>query len=115
LSDHTLPVRAIAISQSGKRAWTASEDGTVKMWSLTPSFELLATFSFPGGSIPTSVVVDPGERFFYAGTSKGEVFECPLYRRRGEVGEMAAIMEAVGGAGAGGAPIKSEGCVISHK
>jgi pre-rRNA-processing protein IPI3 len=85
------------------------------MWSLTPPFDLLATFSLPGGSVPVDVVVEPGERFFYVGTTKGEVYNVPLYRRRGEVGGVAGDVEAVGGGGIGSAPIKMEGCVINHK
>jgi pre-rRNA-processing protein IPI3 len=84
------------------------------MWALDPPFDLLATFSLAGGSIPISLGVEPAERFFYVGTNKGEVFFVPLFRKRGEMGGVAGELEAVGGGGAGAAPIKLEGCVVKH-
>ncbi|RSH95363.1 Pre-rRNA-processing protein ipi3 [Saitozyma podzolica] len=119
LSDHTLGIRAVAVGRtagsSGGRCWTASDDGTVKMWSLYPPFDLLATFSLPPSVTPTSLAVDPSERFFYVGTTQGDIYYVPLFKRREEMGGRLGDVEAVGGEGQGGAPIKAEGSVVSVK
>ncbi|KAK4687330.1 pre-rRNA-processing protein IPI3, partial [Tremellales sp. Uapishka_1] len=100
LGDHTLGIRAVAVGKtagsSGGRCWTASDDGTVKIWSLHPPFNLLCTFAFPPAAIPTTLAVDPSERFFYAGTSQGNVHHVPLFHRRGELGAVAAVGNGFG-------------------
>ncbi|KAK8843430.1 hypothetical protein IAR55_007087 [Kwoniella newhampshirensis] len=121
LSDHTLAVRCVGLSKmagsAGGRCWTASDDGTVKMWSLHPPFDLLCTFTLPTSSSPSTLAIDPSERFFYVGTTQGVVYHVPLFRRRGVVGGNAIEegYEAVGGGGSGSAPIKTEGAVITLK
>ncbi|ORY26263.1 WD40-repeat-containing domain protein [Naematelia encephala] len=115
LADHTLAVRAVSVGRtagsSGGRCWTASDDGTIKVWSLRPPFNLLTTFTLPTSLVPSTLSVDPLERFFYVGTTSGEVFHVPLFKRRNQVGDLAAI----GGGGDGSPPIKTEGSVISLK
>ncbi|ODN91469.1 pre-rRNA-processing protein IPI3 [Cryptococcus wingfieldii CBS 7118] len=121
LKDHTLAVRCLAVGKvagsEGGRAWTASDDGTVKMWSLRPPFDLLCTFSLPPTSSPAAIVVDPSERFLYVATSQGDVYHIPLFRNKGTIGgsivEGSEEWEAVGGSGNSGVPIKAEGAVIS--
>ncbi len=131
LGDHTLGIRAVAVGKtagsSGGRCWTASDDGMVKvksgrfgradtkMWSLHPPFELLYTFSFPPSVIPTTISVDPTERYFYVGTTLGNVYHIPLFKRRAALGALAGDAEAVGGGGFGAPPIKAEHGVILHK
>lgn len=85
------------------------------MWSLYPPFDLLATFSLPPSVAPTSLAVDPSERFFYVGTTQGDIYHVPLFKRREEMGGRLGDVEAVGGEGQGGAPIKAEGSVVSVK
>lgn len=119
LNDHTLGIRDVVVSRTsnvaGGRCWTASEDGTVKMWSLHPPFNLLSTFSFPAGIVPSTLAVEASERFFYVGTAQGDIFHIPLFRRRGDVGDVGDEIEAVGGGGQGAPPVKSDGSVISNK
>ena len=118
LSDHTLAIRDVIVSpssgQSGGRCWTASEDGTVKLWSLHLPFDLLCTFSFPSGITPCAMVVEPSERFFYVGTANGDVYHISLFKHRGELGSAAAEVLAVGGGSLGAAPVKVDGKVISQ-
>ncbi|BEJ14758.1 hypothetical protein CspHIS471_0405250 [Cutaneotrichosporon sp. HIS471] len=105
LGDHTLAITAVALGKtmgvSGGRCWTASEDGTVKMWSFAAPFDLLATFVLPPSAVPTTLAVDPAERFLYVGTKAGDVYLIPLYKRKAQMGRV----EAVGGEGAGATPI----------
>ena len=118
LNDHTLGIRNVIVSRTsgsgGGRCWTASEDGTVKMWSLHAPFDLLATFNFPSGVVPNTLAVEPAERFFYVGTTGGDVYNVPLFRRREELGENNDL-EAIGGGGQGAPSSKVEGSVISYK
>lgn len=104
LGDHTLAITAVALGKtagvSGGRCWTASEDGTVKMWSFAAPFDLLATFVLPPSAVPTTLAVDPAERFLYAGSKAGDVYLIPLYKRKAQMGRV----EAVGGDGAGAPP-----------
>lgn len=81
------------------------------MWSLYPPFNLLCTFSFPPTVTPTTLAVDPSERFIYVGSQAGDVYFIPLFRRRQGLGERE--MEAVGGGEVGAPPIKADGAVIS--
>jgi len=122
LNDHTLSIRDVIVSKTsgaqGGRCWTASEDGTVKIWSLHAPFNLLTTFAFPPGVIPSTLAVEASERFFYVGSAQGEVYHVPLFKRRGELGGGVGMnddVEAVGGGGQGAAPIKTEGAVITYK
>ncbi|WVQ81427.1 hypothetical protein IAT38_003551 [Cryptococcus sp. DSM 104549] len=126
LSDHTLAVRCAVVGKvagsQGGRCWTASDDGTVKMWSLAPPFDLLCTFALPPSTTPSTLAVDPSERFFYVATEQGDVYHIPLFRKRGVVGGNAMVgeeeegdWEAVGGGGSGAVPVKTEGAVISTK
>jgi pre-rRNA-processing protein IPI3 len=116
LADHTLAITDVVVgrtaSVNGGRCWTASEDGTVKLWSLSAPFDLLATFSFPPSVTPTTIAVEPVERFFYVGSAQGSIYHIPLYKRRGEIGDMDASIEAIGGGI--GAPIKTDGSVLSY-
>ncbi|CAK9786838.1 WD40 repeat-like protein [Cutaneotrichosporon oleaginosum] len=108
LGDHTLTITAVALGKTagvtGGRCWTASEDGTVKMWSFAAPFDLLATFVLPASAVPTTLAVDPAERFLYAGTRAGDVYIIPLYKRKAQMGRV----EAVGGDGAGAPPVTVE-------
>ena len=120
LNDHTLSIRDVVVSKTsgaqGGRCWTASEDGTVKLWSLHSPFNLLTTFSFPPGVIPSTITTEPSERYFYVGTAQGEVYHIPLFKKRGELGGATSDdIEAVGGGGQGAPPIKTEGAVITYK
>lgn len=87
----------------------------MQMWSLHPPFDLLASFSFPPSVVPSTIAVDPSERFFYVASTTGDVYHIPLFKRRAEVGSARTDLEAVGGGGQGAAPIKAEGQVISLK
>ncbi|TXT08745.1 hypothetical protein VHUM_02873 [Vanrija humicola] len=108
LGDHTLGITAVAVGKTananGGRCWTAAEDGTVKMWSLSPPFDLLATFSLPSAAKASSLVVDSAERFVYVGSNEGNVYLIPLFKRKGAVGGA----EAVEGEGLGAAAIKAD-------
>ncbi|WOO83475.1 Pre-rRNA-processing protein IPI3 [Vanrija pseudolonga] len=108
LGDHTLAITAVAVGRTananGGRCWTAAEDGTVKMWSLSPPFDLLATFSLPSAAKPTSLVVDSAERFVYVGSGEGNVYLIPLFKRKGAVGGA----EAIEGDGLGAPSIKAD-------
>ncbi|KAL1406051.1 Pre-rRNA-processing protein ipi3 [Vanrija albida] len=108
LGDHTLAITAVAVGKTananGGRCWTAAEDGTVKMWSLAPPFDLLATFSLPSAAKASSLAVDSAERFVYAGSSEGNVYLIPLFKRKGAVGGV----EAVEGDGLGAPAIKAD-------
>lgn len=135
LKDHNLAVRCIGLGRvagsQGGRLWTASDDGTVKMWSLHPPFDLLCTFVLPPTCTPTTLAVDPSERFFYVGTTQGDVYHIPLFRKRTVLGDHqhhhqhpSALespqdeWEAVGGGAehaSASAPIKTQGAVISLK
>lgn len=163
LKDHNLAVRCIGLGRvagsQGGRLWTASDDGTVKvcllffffipsffyapftdthhaqMWSLHPPFDLLCTFILPPTCTPTTLAVDPSERFFYVGTTQGDVYHIPLFRKRTVLGDhhhhhhhhhqhTAALespqdeWEAVGGGAehaSASAPIKTQGAIISLK
>ncbi|OXH30883.1 pre-rRNA-processing protein IPI3 [Cryptococcus neoformans] len=133
LKDHNLAVRCIGLGRvagsQGGRLWTASDDGTVKMWSLHPPFDLLCTFVLPPTCTPTTLAVDPSERFFYVGTTQGDVYHIPLFRKRTVLGDhhhqhTAALespqdeWEAVGGGAehaSASAPIKTQGAIISLK
>jgi pre-rRNA-processing protein IPI3 len=84
------------------------------MWSLHHPFDLLATFSFPPSVVPSTIAVDPSERFFYVASTGGDVFHIPLFKRRAELGSRGDL-EALGGGGQGAPPIKTEGQVISLK
>jgi pre-rRNA-processing protein IPI3 len=72
------------------------------MWSLQPPFDLLATFTLPPGTVPTALAVDPTERFAYAASTQGDVYHIPLFKRKGELGQV----EAIGGDGPGAAGTK---------
>ncbi|OXG78983.1 pre-rRNA-processing protein IPI3 [Cryptococcus neoformans Gb118] len=135
LKDHNLAVRCIGLGRvagsQGGRLWTASDDGTVKMWSLHPPFDLLCTFVLPPTCTPTTLAVDPSERFFYVGTTQGDVYHIPLFRKRTVLGDHhhhhqhpSALespqdeWEAVGGGAehaSASAPIKTQDAVISLK
>ncbi|WRT68936.1 uncharacterized protein IL334_005918 [Kwoniella shivajii] len=121
LTDHTLAVRSVGLGRlagsMGGRIWTCSDDGTVKMWSLHPTFPLLATFILPPSSSPSCLSIDPSERFIYVSTTQGEVYHIPLFRRKGVIGSSVneEKYEALGGGGDSSLPLKVEGSVISLK
>lgn len=79
------------------------------MWALNPPFDLLATFTLPPGSIPSALAVDPSERFLYVGSTAGNVYHIPLFKRKAQMGQV----EAVGGDGPGSAPVKVDMSCIS--
>ncbi|GAA5843175.1 hypothetical protein JCM5353_007091 [Sporobolomyces roseus] len=70
LSDHTLSITALQVGQGSFpncRVFTASQDGTVKIWDLsTTPASLLSTFQFPAPIQHLSI--DPLERYFFACT-----------------------------------------------
>jgi pre-rRNA-processing protein IPI3 len=74
------------------------------MWSLSPPFDLLATFSLPSAAKATSLVVDSAERFLYVGSGEGNVYLIPLFKRKGAVGGA----EAIEGDGLGAPSIKAD-------
>ncbi|ORX39063.1 WD40-repeat-containing domain protein [Kockovaella imperatae] len=120
-SDHTLPVLSVCVSRSssvaGGRAFTCSEDGTVKLWDLYPPFTLLSTFALPAGSTPVQVVVDPMERFFYVAAnieSRGQAWHVPLYKHK-EDARSDNNVEAVGGGGFGEPPVKLGPLIFESK
>ncbi|KAK1922465.1 putative ribosomal large subunit assembly and maintenance-related protein [Papiliotrema laurentii] len=119
LNDHTLGIRDVSVSKTssalGGRCLTASDDGTVKLWSLSAPFDLLSTFTFPPGVVPCVLALEPSERYFYVGTTGGDVYHVPLFKRRGELGGANSDIEAIGGGGQGAPPTKVEGAVISYK
>lgn len=78
------------------------------MWAFGPSFDLLATFALPPSAIPTTLAVDPAERFLYTGTKSGDVYLIPLFKRKAQMGRV----EAVGGEGAGAPPVNLETACI---
>lgn len=74
------------------------------MWSLSPPFDLLATFSLPPGAVPSTLALDPTERFVYAGSTSGSVYLIPLFKRKAQLGQI----EAMGGDGPGSAAVKAD-------
>lgn len=89
-----------------------------QIWSLHPPFDLLTTFSLPQSVVPTTLAVDPTERFFYIGTSTGDIYHVPLFRHRAMLGASSGVggsIEAIGGGGQGSASIKTSPSVISTK
>jgi pre-rRNA-processing protein IPI3 len=81
------------------RLWSASSDGTVKLWDLRTR-SLLTNFEVGGvngkGEV-TSLAADPTGRFCFVGTSSGRLERIDLYRRIG--GADAQGWEARGGGG----------------
>ncbi|KAJ9100980.1 hypothetical protein QFC19_005376 [Naganishia cerealis] len=132
-SDHSLAVRVLHVGK-GKgvecRVFTGALDGCIKIWALNPP-KLLTSFALPQGQIPTSIAVDPLERWFHVGTDAGEIHHVRLFRRRKELGkrteetddvlldrgyseasgrsEFAEMMVAVGGEGEGSADVRIGG------
>ena len=92
LSDHTLPITDVQVGfgpVTTARIFSASLDGTVKVWTTSPisdqsgpSGALIATFAFP--SPIQHLAVDPSERYFFAGSRKesGEVYHVRMYRQK---------------------------------
>jgi hypothetical protein len=96
LTDHTLPITALRLGfgpLSSARIFSASLDGTVKVWCVDAhttsdasglAHILMTTFTFP---IPVvEIVVDPLERFFFAAMSgeKGDVNVVNMYTEKEE-------------------------------
>jgi len=96
LTDHTLPITSLYLGfgpLSSSRIFSASLDGTVKVWCVdahtsseasSASLTLMATFTFP---IPViEIIVDPLERFFFAAMSgdQGEVKVVNMYTEKEE-------------------------------
>lgn len=132
-SDHTLAVRVLYVGKGTGvdcRVFTGGLDGCIKIWGLNPP-KLLSSFVLPQGQIPTSIAVDPLERWFHVGTDAGEVHHVRLFRRRKELGrrteetddvvrqgagvdaverrEVGEMFVAVGGEGEGGADVRIGG------
>jgi pre-rRNA-processing protein IPI3 len=64
------------------------------------------------------LAIDPTERFFYIGTSTGDIYLVPLFRHRAVLGSNSGGsggLEAVGGGGQGSASIKTSPSIISVK
>lgn len=110
LSDHTLAITDLVVGRGAFpecRVWTSSVDGTVKQWSLNPP-TLLTTYNLPPipSQTPTSIAVDPLERFFHVGTTAGEIYHVRMIKRNREMGGAREEVEAVGGGGLGSEGVK---------
>lgn len=95
LSDHTLPVTEVVCSFGSfptNRVLTSSLDHSVKVWDLSTQ-TLLSTFQFPKAI--TTVAWDAAERFFFAASTEGSIYQINLFSRRED-----RFATAVGGGGA---------------
>ncbi|GAA5942980.1 chromatin-binding/pre-rRNA-processing protein IPI3 [Sporobolomyces koalae] len=120
LSDHTLGITRVAVglgSFPNSRVFTASKDGTVKIWDLSTSpATLLSTFQFPAPVL--HLAVDPLERFFFVSvphttsttsaststtteTAGSRVIRVNLFREKKDSFGIATV-EAIGGTGSMG-------------
>ncbi|KAJ2793493.1 Pre-rRNA-processing protein ipi3 [Coemansia guatemalensis] len=90
MAEHTMPISAISIPQTGllagrARVYTAGRDQTCKQWSVqmgrgeerySGEAQLLATFLYPAAV--SDIAVDKGETRLFAGTADG-LFQTNLY------------------------------------
>ncbi|ANB11450.1 Ipi3p [Sugiyamaella lignohabitans] len=93
-SDHSLPVTSLCVGYGFSNeayVFTGSLDATIRCWSIAKK-ELLTTFVL--NDKVTAMVVDPLERFIYAGLANGSIVAVPLY----DVNPSTGYLEAVGGA-----------------
>ncbi|GAO50267.1 WD40 repeat-like protein [Saitoella complicata NRRL Y-17804] len=91
LSAHTLAITSLHVGAgSHPRLYTASEDGTIRVWELGTG-ECLTTFVCSGAV--TAMTVDPAERAIYAGAPSGSIHLIPLYPSTdaGAVGGLGSI------------------------
>ncbi|RXW12812.1 hypothetical protein EST38_g13043 [Candolleomyces aberdarensis] len=98
LTDHTLPVTEIVCGIGifpNCRVMTASADHSVKIWDLGTK-SLLTTFQFPESI--SLLAWDVTERFFFAISSAGSIYQINLFRQKPRFGGHA--MQAIGGLGA---------------
>lgn len=96
-TQHTMPVTAVvagATSITSSRLYTASLDQTIRIWDLATS-ELLSTLLLPAAI--NTIAIDSGERYVYAGTDAGLIYEIVLYKQETTVqviGASGAIINA---------------------
>ncbi|BFZ64658.1 Pre-rRNA-processing protein ipi3 [Saitoella coloradoensis] len=92
LSTHTLAITSLHVGAGSQpRLYTASEDGTIRVWELGTG-ECLTTFVC--SSAVSAMTVDPAERAIYAGTPSGSINLIPLYSPTtadGAIGGMGSI------------------------
>ncbi|ODQ79555.1 hypothetical protein BABINDRAFT_161941 [Babjeviella inositovora NRRL Y-12698] len=97
VSDHTLPVTAVCVTESAllndTKVFTASLDGTMRVYDLLTA-KLLTTFVVSAEGV-RCMVLDPSLRAVYAGLADGQVRRIPLY----QANTATNIVEAVGGCG----------------
>lgn len=92
---HSLSVTAVKVGYGRgveARVYTASLDGTVRVWDLATG-QLLTTFV--ASDKIRSIAVDPLERAVYAGLESGAIAIVDLYQKQASTG----VLGAVGGAG----------------
>ncbi|KAF6761524.1 pre-rRNA-processing protein IPI3 [Ephemerocybe angulata] len=97
LTDHTLPVTDIVYGLGvfpNCRILTASADHSVKVWDLSTK-SLLTTFQFP--HIISMLAWDTTERFFFAVSAEGSIYQINMFRQKPRFGGQA--IQAVGGLG----------------
>ena len=70
LSGHTAPVASVVFSPDDSRAFTASDDGTAKLWDTDTGKEILTLSSHAQGV--TSVDFSPNGRFVATGSQDGQ-------------------------------------------
>ncbi|KAK6199996.1 Pre-rRNA-processing protein IPI3 [Scheffersomyces amazonensis] len=94
ISDNTLSITDIAITQSGLsndlKLYTVSKDSTLRIYDITTK-QLLSTFVLPFAS--ETLVVDPANRAVYVGLSNGLIRSIPLY----QINPHSSVLESVGG------------------
>ncbi|KAF8518999.1 WD40 repeat-like protein [Hysterangium stoloniferum] len=97
-TEHTLPITDISCGFGpfpSCRIFTSSLDHSVKVWDLSTR-TLLTSILFPQSIILLSV--DPSERFIFAASHEGSIYQYNLFRKRPDTSNARAI-EALGGAG----------------
>ncbi|KAK7445391.1 Pre-rRNA-processing protein ipi3 [Stygiomarasmius scandens] len=98
LTDHTLPITDIICGVGSFptcRILTSSVDHSVKLWDLA-SRTMLTTFMFPKAI--SSLAWDITERFFFAASSDGSIFQMNLFKHREDKSKV-PLTEAIGGRG----------------
>ncbi|RLV93223.1 Pre-rRNA-processing protein [Spathaspora sp. JA1] len=95
ITDHTLPITDILLSESGGliqdlRLYTTSTDCTVRVYDVI-SKSLLTTFVLPYGV--NCITKDPANRAIYVGLVNGLIRTIPLYT----INKNTSVLESIGG------------------